>query len=106
VTSSSKKLKPRHILRGFAKYRAAFANLSKTMEELQRSLEKNTPYCHVNIIPTVKGIISREEYFLKLLKISTTLFARPLMFFTIFSYLFVKNIPIKVPACFYELVTS
>ncbi len=48
-----------------------------------------------------KGIVSRDEYFLKAKKV---LFASALMVFTVFGCLFVKKIKTKVSARFYKIL--
>ncbi len=49
-----------------------------------------------------KGIVTRVEYFLKVLKPETVLFEWALVVFKILMCLFLKEIQIKVSACFYD----
>jgi hypothetical protein len=59
-------------------------------------------------VPTLlfKGIVSRDEYFLRVLKIISVLFESALMAFTIFGCLSVEIIKYKLSACFLKYVTS
>jgi hypothetical protein len=59
----------------------------------------------LKIIKLIKGIVSRDEYFLQVLKIEAVSFkSAHIRFFAILGCVFVKEIQKKISACFYQII--